>query len=109
MKKYDPVLFLYGSEHFQRRRFLRQLIFQAECDGWQVDFVSGENKHQIYEALDSTGVLFGNQLLLVVEQPEKLDQNVIIDHSKSLDSSVVLLLYYEGNNKDHRNLIYHYN
>jgi len=94
--KYDPVLFLYGSEHFLRRRFYRQTLFQAEVDGWQVDYATGAETHKVQEVLDTTGVLFDANTFLVVEKPDKLDESLIVDHSKVVDPSVVLLLYYEG-------------
>lgn len=95
IRSYDPVLFLYGSQHFLRRRFLSHLLFQAENGGWRVERASGEDQALIRETLGTAG-LFSESTFLLVHKPEKLDEAIIESHAKDTDPTVVLLLYYEG-------------
>lgn len=93
------VIAITGSEDFYRRRALATAIQEQEQKGWRVIEVDGEIPGSIVGALAQSGMLFDQQLLAVVLNPDKAELPTIELHSKTGDFSIVFLLYLEGEPK----------
>jgi DNA polymerase III delta subunit len=90
-----PVLMVSGTAGFLRRRFLWNVITKRRTEGWRVEFLDGEDHAGILRALDGNPFL-SEQILAVVEQPEKAPLALIERHMQVKDPSTVLFLHVDG-------------
>lgn len=91
-----PVVVLSGSENFLRRRELREAVSVSEACGRTVEYAHGRDRDEISRVLSSTGVFFDQKVLLVVEEPEKVDAELVLRHHEAGDSSAAVVLHQEG-------------
>ena len=99
-----PVVVLSGSEDFLRMRELREAVRVAEESGRTVEHVAGRDRAEISRILSSTGVFFQEDVLAIVDEPEKVNVELVVNHHESGDNSTVLVLHQEGAIKAKSNL-----
>lgn len=99
-----PVVILAGSEEFLRTREVREALKAADATGRSIEYLRGEDHEGISRALSSVGVFIPGNLLLVVEEPEDVPVETILEHHLSGDDSVCILLHQEGAIKAKSNL-----
>lgn len=90
-----PVLIVSGEEGFLRRRFLKELIETQQKAGWSIEHVDGKYASGLESTL-SGGVLMGEQNLIVISNPEKLEVELVESHYEAGDCTYVLLLHCDG-------------
>lgn len=95
-KEPPPVVVLSGTHDYLRGRELREAVAVADEMGRTIEHVQGTDREEISRILSSTGVFFREDVLVVVENPEKIDPELVIRHHESEDNSVVLVLHQEG-------------
>jgi DNA polymerase III delta subunit len=95
---------LSGSEDFLRLRELREAISVAEKSGRVVEYAHGADRGEISRVLSSTGVFFDQDVLLIVEEPDKIDVDLMLRHHEAGDSSVAVVLHQKGSVKVRSNL-----
>lgn len=98
-KKPPPVVVLSGTHEYLRVRELREAMAIAEEQGREIEHVQGDDREEISRILSSTGVFFREDVLVVIENPEKVDPDLVIRHHESEDNAVVLVLHHNGNFK----------
>jgi DNA polymerase III delta subunit len=94
MDEAPPVVFVTGSDHFRRRRFLRGFVREMR-ETRTVQHVKGSDKGALIAALSEPDFT-GRPVLVVVDQANKVDLALVEDHHKGKDNSAVLALHYEG-------------
>ena len=95
-KEPPPVVVLSGTHSYLRMRELREAVAMADVQGRTVEYVQGDDHEEISRILSSTGVFFKEDVLVVVENPEKTDAAMVLQHHESEDNAVVLLLHQDG-------------
>lgn len=96
-----PTLFaISGSQGLLRRRAVADAIEHQKKTGWRIDFVDGSNKSELREAMSQGGLMFEkNQILVVVNKPEKADLDLLQEQLDDGEDGIVLLLDYEDDPK----------
>ena len=95
-KKPPPVVILSGTHDYLRARELKEAVSTADEQGRTIEHVQGDDRDEISRILSSTGVFFREDVLVVIENPEKIDADLVIRHHESEDNAVVLVLHQEG-------------
>jgi DNA polymerase-3 subunit delta len=103
-KSPPPVVILSGDEEFLLVRELREAVSVADEVGRSVEYVDGEDREELSRILSSSGVFFQEEVLVVIENPEKVDHELVIRHHKSESTDVVILLCQRGAIKKKSNL-----
>jgi DNA polymerase III delta subunit len=98
-KEPPPVVVLSGTHDYLRTRELKEAVAVADDVGRTIEHVQGDDREEISRILSSTGVFFQEDALVVVENPEKVDADLVLRHFESEDNSVVLVLHQEGHFK----------
>jgi hypothetical protein len=99
-----PVVVLSGDEDFLLVREFREAVAVADEMGRSVEYVEGSDREELSRVLSSSGVLFQDEMLVVVERPEKVDVSLVLSHHEGGSSDVTLLLYSPGLIKPGSNL-----
>lgn len=95
----DPpsVVVLSGSDEFLRQRQLREAVSISDEVGRSVEYVSGSDKDGLIATLSSTGVLFDDTALVVIEDDlDQLDADVILRHHERGSTAVCVVLHQVG-------------
>lgn len=95
-KSPPPVVVLSGTHDYLRARELKDAVATADEMGRTIEHVQGGDREEISRILSSTGVFFQEDVLVVVENPEKIDAEIVMRHHESEDNSVVLVLHQDG-------------
>lgn len=95
-KNPPPVVVLSGDEEFLLVRELREAISVADEVGRSVEYVDGGDREELSRILSSSGVFFQDEILVVIENPEKVDPELVIRHHESESTDVVIILYQRG-------------
>lgn len=103
-KNPPPVVILSGTEEFLRVREFREAITVADTTGRSVEYVKGTDSDEIVRIISSAGIFFQEEVLIVVEEPEDIDVDVLLNHHESGSGSVCVLLHCEGSIKAKTNL-----
>jgi len=103
-KNPPPVVVLSGSEDYLRSRELREAVSAADASGRGVEYLAGADVEELRRILSSTGVLFQEEVLVVVEDPEAVDAEMILQHHEAENNAVVVVLYHEADIKAKSNL-----
>jgi DNA polymerase III delta subunit len=85
-------------------REVKEAISQADLNGRTIEYVQGTDRDELSRIVASTGVFFQEEVLVVVENPEKIDAELVLNHHESEDNSTVLLLNNVGAVKPKTNL-----
>lgn len=88
-----PVLAISGDHTFLVRRELNKALKAAAITGRRVEFVDGEDPDCLEDIL-TANVFFGEKIMAIVENPEKLPPGVIEARAKSEAQDVVAVLYH---------------
>lgn len=91
-----PVMLLSGSEEFLRLREYRKALLAAGVTKRRIDFVDGEDKKGLADALFGGFLFDDSKILVVVTNPTKADLSVIESHQEEVTSPISLLLHHEG-------------
>lgn len=95
------VVAITGNQDLLRCRALRSTIQAQERGGWRISWVDGEKTGELRAAVSSAGGFFeNNRVLVIVENPNKVNLDVLEQHLTEGDPDIVLLLYYEDNPKE---------
>jgi DNA polymerase III delta subunit len=95
-KSPPPVVVLSGDEDFLRLREIREAVSVADEMGRSVEYVDGADREELSRILSSSGVFFQEEVLVVVENPEKVDHELVLRHHESESTEVVLVLHQKG-------------
>lgn len=95
LRENPPVLIVGGSDEFQRRRFVAQVIARRRSEGCSIVPVDGKESDAL-DGVFSTAMMFGTRTLCVVSNPEKLHPPFVAEHMRSPDPLVTLLLVTES-------------
>jgi len=95
-KKPPPVCMLSGAEDYLVRNEIAKAIQGAEATGRIVERISGTDKEGLVDLMSTTGVLFDEKYLVIVDDPEKMDVQVVQDHYERGDSSLALVIHVDG-------------
>jgi len=98
------VVVLSGDEEFLRVRELREAIAVADEAGRSVEYVNGDDREELSRVLSSAGIFFQDDILVVIENPENVDDGLVLRHHEAGNSSVVILLSQKGAIKKKSNL-----
>jgi len=99
-----PVVVLSGTHGYLRRRELKEAIVVAESMGRTIERVQGDDRDELSRILSSTGILFKEKTLVVIENPDKVDAELVLKHHESGDSTTVLILHHTDQIKRKGNL-----
>lgn len=91
-----PVVVLSGDEDFLRVRELREAVAVADEMGRSVEYVDGDDREELSRVLSSSGVFFQEEILVVIENAEKVDDELVLRHHEGGDSTVTVLLHQKG-------------
>lgn len=91
-----PVVVLSGDDDFLRSRELKEAVSVSDAIGRSVEYLDGADHDGLSTLLSSSGVFFKEDLLVVVESPEKVDSNIVLRHFNSGQSDVVVVLHKKG-------------
>ena len=94
--KPPPVVILSGTHEYLRARELKEAVTIADAQGRTIEVVQGDDREEISRILSSTGIFFREDVLVVIENPEKVDADLVIRHHESDDNAVVLVLHQNG-------------
>jgi len=97
--KPPAVVLLSGSEEFLRTRELKKAINAADRTGRDVEYVDGADRDALSGILSSSGIFFKSKSLIVVNDPEKVDPDLVLAHHERGASSTCILLHCEGDFK----------
>lgn len=103
-KEPPPVVIISGNEDFLRQREVQEAISVANTVGRSVEVVQGTDADGISQIVSSSGVLFQEDVLVVVEEPDDISMEMVLEHHESGNSSICLLLHYVGLIKAKSNL-----
>lgn len=95
-RKPPPVVILSGNHDFLRRRELKEAIRVAEVMGRSLEYAQGTDRDELSRIVSSTGVFFQEEVLVIIENPEKIDADLVINHHESGDTSTVFVLHQPG-------------
>jgi DNA polymerase III delta subunit len=91
------VVILSGSEEFLRQRELREAISVADELGRSVEYLKGGDHDDLLRTISSTGLLFDESVLLVVEEDlDELDEEIILRHHEFGTDLVCVVLHHPG-------------
>lgn len=99
-----PVVILSGGDEALRIRELRKAVQTADQTDREVQYVKGEEHEEIESFLSTTGILFEEKLLVVVNDPAKAPVEPIVKHHHRGDNMMVFVLHEEGDIKKKSNL-----
>lgn len=95
-----PVVVLSGGEGLLRKRQLQKAISASNSSGRVVEYATGKDTDKISEVISSsTGMFFTTKYLLVVDDPEKVDPDLILEHHERGDNSTAIVLNMDGDIK----------
>jgi DNA polymerase III delta subunit len=99
MAKREPgVLIVTGDEEFLCRRTVQDIVSTKGAEGWKIERADGAVAGQLDAVLDGSGfVLLSSapRVLVVVENPDKIDPQTYKDHLAD-PGLTTLLLHYDG-------------
>lgn len=95
-KSPPPAVILSGDDGFLRARELREAVSVADEMGRSVEYVDGEDREELSRILSSSGVFFQEEVLVVIENPEKVDHELVLRHYESGSTDVVIVLCQKG-------------
>lgn len=95
-ESFPPVLVVSGEQVLLRQRFLRHLVTTQKAAGWTIVTVDGKDPLGVRDALQDAGMIVQQKILAVVENPEKVDLELLQRHAESKDADVTLLLVIDG-------------
>jgi len=99
-----PVVILSGSHDFLRRRELKEAVRVAEVMGRTIEYVQGTDREELSRIVSSTGIFFQEEVLVVIDNPEKIDAELVINHHESEDTSTIFVLHHVGPIKPKTNI-----
>jgi len=99
-----PVVVLSGSHEYLRSREVHEAVSVADAVGRSVEYLKGTDRDEITQTVSSTGIFFKEEVLVVVDDPENIDAELVINHHESADNTTVLLLHQKGAIKAKTNL-----
>ena len=97
--KPPAVVLLSGAEEFLRTRELKKAINAADRTGREVEYVDGADRDALSGILSSSGIFFKSKSLIVVNNPEKVDPDLVLAHHDRGGSSACILLHCDGDFK----------
>lgn len=103
-KNPPPVVILSGDHEFLRVRELKEAITVADVVGRSVEYVDGSDREALSHVLSSTGVFFQDTVLVVLENAEKVDVSLLLDHHERGSNDVVVVVHHPGKIKRGSNL-----
>lgn len=84
-----------GSDEFQRRRLVSKIVSTRRGEGWNIVPIDGKEKGAL-DPIFSMSSMFSANTLAVVENPEKLNPESILEQLRDPDPKVTLLLVTES-------------
>lgn len=95
--KTPPILLAYGGDEYRLRRFVRGVRSQYETGGFTPLDVSGDDHGHLSQILSTTGVVFDNKVLCVIQtKADKVPVSLLTEHGQDKDPVVVLFLVLSG-------------
>lgn len=91
-----PVMAASGTEGYLKSRFVRGVVEAQRADGWRIEELRGEDRSGLLTVLAGNPFM-PEMVLVVVEEPEKIDLDLLKRHSQEKDPETVLLLHLKGN------------
>jgi DNA polymerase III delta subunit len=95
-KKPPPVVILSGAAESLRIRELKEAVSMADEMGRTIEYFQGTDRDELENTLSSSGVFVSSEMLLIVEKPEKVDVDVVMNHHNDADEGVTVILHQEG-------------
>jgi DNA polymerase III delta subunit len=84
-----------GNHHFMREREVRKALWAAGLNKRAVEFVDGKDGAEISTRI-SGSVLFSQESMVVVTNPQKCDLALLQAHHEDGDGDLCLVLHHEG-------------
>jgi DNA polymerase III delta subunit len=91
-----PVVVLSGAVEFLRIRELKKAISAADKKGREVQYIAGPDRDSLSGVLSSSGMFFKGTNLVVIEDPEKVDPELVKDHHDRGDNTTSIVLHHVG-------------
>lgn len=98
MSETFPVVMISGTDEYRRRKTLHTFREGMLKDGFQVSRVDGKNYDRLATAV-SGSVLFESRELVIVDNPDQVDLDLVLNHYHDPQPGVTIALYYEGTPK----------
>lgn len=96
-KNPPPVVILSGTEDFLRQRELREAISVADSVGRSVEYLKGGENEELLRIIASTGVLFEEDVLVVIEDDlDELNEEILLRHHEFGSESVCVVIHHPG-------------
>ena len=88
-------MLFYGDDDFRRRKSLRKLVVGLREQGWRVTNVDGEDHGRLAKLLLGSS-FFQAQTLVLVENPDKVNLDLVLKQKDKPSKRTVLLLHCPG-------------
>jgi DNA polymerase III delta subunit len=88
-----------GDESFLRRREVRKAVSTQSKNGWRIESADGEIPGSLDSAMTQNPFVGegSDKLLVIVQNPDKVDIEILRDHWANGDGDTVLIMEYDGN------------
>jgi len=96
MSKLFPVMAVSGSDDFRVRRFIQTVTQNQVRLGWDVLWVTGDNKGELEEALMPDPLGSAPSRLVIISKPENLSLAFLKETAKAPWAGITLLLHCSG-------------
>ena len=97
--KAPTVFAVTGDQELVRRRFLNGILQDWKIRGCKIEHVDASIEGELSRAMVPAGTLFDisdQKVILVVENPNKVDSDFLKGHASDLDSDITLVLDLPG-------------
>lgn len=95
---FSPVLLVSGADAYRRRKRLGRLLQGLQSQGWRVSEVEATDSLRLSQLLTGSS-LFRAKTLILVNNPDKINAELVVRQQNSPAQNVVLLLHQDGEAK----------
>jgi DNA polymerase III delta subunit len=95
MMGFSPVLVVTGGDGYRRRKRVRRLLQGLRGQGWRISEVEGEDRPRIAKLMTGSS-LFKAKTLILVENPAKIDRELVLRQYEKPTKNIVLFLHLDG-------------
>ena len=92
---FSPVLVASGGDGYRRRKRVGRLLQGLRSQGWRISEVEGEDRPRIAKLMTGSS-LFKAKTLVLVNNPAKIDPELVLRQHQRPTKNIVLFLHLDG-------------